>query len=214
MPNPRGNFWQSGMGKSLSGHHTEEVPPLPANIHAILEQEDPCEPGKKLKETCQLFLRPEKVILREEGGKELFLNFDGVEELAKNATNPDRRTKYITFDDLRNQLNQIPVAESGWVLMRKEVIPGSRNQSFENQKQLLQGSFEVPMVMDAILLNILTFASEGECLYGRDPWTYTRCQEKFGDYQTIVGGFDPSGLYVCDGHFDYDGSGLSGVWKF
>src|SRR5262245_26049419 len=27
-----------------------EVPPLPANIHAILELEDPCEPGKKLKE--------------------------------------------------------------------------------------------------------------------------------------------------------------------
>ena len=141
----------------------EEVPPLPANIHAILEQEDPCEPGKKLKETCTLFLRPQKVILREEDGseKELLLSLNGVEELAKKATNPRLRTKYFNefpndrirtlANELRAQVNGTPAAESGWVLMRKEVIPDSRMKSFVEQQVLLKGEFEVPKIMDAIL---------------------------------------------------------------
>lgn len=193
----------------------EEVPPLPANIHEILEQADPCEPGKKMRETCMLFLRPKKVILHEEGGdKELPISFDGVEELAKKAADPARRAHYQTFDGLRAQMNGMPVADSGWVLMRKEVIPGSRNLSFENQIGLLQGNFEVPKLMDAILLNILTYASEGMCLYGINPVTYTRCQEMHTDHQIIVGAFDSSGLNVDCSILGYDNGGLSGTWKF
>ncbi|MCP5506686.1 MAG: BTB/POZ domain-containing protein [Chlamydiales bacterium] len=197
----------------------EWVPQLPKNIHAILEQDDPTEPGKKLKETCTLFLRPKKVILHEEDGseKELYLTFDGVEELAKKATNPNRRTKYCTFDKLRNQLNQIQAAEAGWVLMRKELIPNSRNKDFRNQKQLLKGSFEVPKIMDAILLNVITYAGEEKYLYGRDPWTFTRCQEKYKkkykSFHTVVGGFAFSGLTVSH-DFDCGNRGLSGAWKF
>ena len=196
-----------------------EVPPLPDSIHAILEQEDPCEPGKKLKQTCKLFLRPEKVILHEEDGseKELSLSFDGVEELAKKATNPERRTNFVTLDQLRDQLIQMQVAESGWVLIRKEVFPGSRNKHFENQKQLLKGEFEVPKIMDAILVNFITYASEGRYLYGTNPGTFTRCQDKCIDYYTIVGGFGPSGLLGFghyDSYLDYDDIGLSGSWKF
>ncbi len=191
----------------------EDVPPLPPNIHAILEQEDPCEPGLKLKDTCQLFLRPEKVILHEKGGdKEVELGFDGVEELAKKATNVGRRTKYNTF--VRDQMNTMSVEASGWVLMRKKLIPGTRRKNFADQQKLLRGSFEVPKTMDAILLNIIIYASEGRLLYGRDPWTYTHCQETHGGDQIIVGGFAPSGLNVFYYYFDYDDRGLSGAWKF
>ena len=200
-----------------------EVPPLPANIHTILEQEDPCEPGKKLKETCMLFLRPEKVILKEEGDKELYLSFDGVEELAKKATNYQRRARCFTHEDLY-QIRQNPAAKSGWVLMRRELIPNTRNTSFNQQKQLLKGCFEVPKLMDAIFLNIITFAKEGKYLYGCKPLTFTHCQEKYYDYQTLVGGFAPSrlliggfaapGLWVYySGSYD-DAYGLSGSWKF
>ncbi|NGX42411.1 MAG: hypothetical protein K940chlam7_00691 [Chlamydiae bacterium] len=203
----------------------EDVPPLPSNIHAILEQEDLCEPGKQLKDTCQLFLRPEKVTLHEEGGdKEVKLGFDGVEELAKKATNEGRRTKYDTFGGLRDQMNKMSVEASGWVLMRKELISNSRDKSFADQQKLLKGSFEVPKTMDAILLNIITYASEGRCLYGREPWTLTRCrepwtltrcQERYSTPQVVVGGFAPAGLGVSyDGSFDSDFYGLSGAWKF
>lgn len=38
--------------------HIDEEPALPDGIHAILERKDPYEAGKKLKDTCILFLRP------------------------------------------------------------------------------------------------------------------------------------------------------------
>ncbi len=192
----------------------EEVPPLPPNIHEILEQEDPCEPGKTLKETCQLFLRPQKIILHEEGNdKELALSFDGVEELATSATNPDRRMNFETFDELRGQLNQMPVAEAGWVLMRKEVIPGTGGKNFKSQKGLLKGGFEVPKLMDAILLSVLYFASEGKRHFGENPCTFTRCQEKYLTHQTIVGGIGPSGLHISMCNLLSDSLGLAGAWK-
>ena len=192
-----------------------EVPPLPPNIHAILELEDPCEPGKKLKETCKLFLRPKKVIFQGNGGnEELSLSFDGVEKLAQNTIDPARRTHYLTLDGVRAQMNSMPTAEAGWVLMRKELIPSSKNQSFENQQKLLKDSFEVPKVIDVVLLNILTFVSEGKYLYRIKPWTYTRCQEQLNDCQIVVGGFGSSGLIVFSSYFDGDDIGLSGAWKF
>ncbi len=192
----------------------EEVPPLPPNIHAILEMEDPCEPGKKLKETCVLFLRPESVVLQEESGdKEVELNFDGVEELAKKATDSSRRTSYRTFDELRQQMNHMPIAKAAWVLMRKEVVLKTRNEPFDIQTGKLKGQFRVPKVMDAILLNILMFASEGKYLYGQAPWTYTRCEEMYGRWQIVVGGFGPSGLLVRS-YFGIEDSGLSASWEF
>ena len=211
---PPGTFgkaeWESAFPVTI-----DEIPPLPPNIHAILEREDPYEPGKKLKDTCQLFLRPKKVILQEASGdKELLLGFDGVEELVGKAVDPARRSKYWTFNEFRDQMNRMPIAESGWVLMRKDVIPGSRGRCFEEQKELLKDSFEVPKLMDAVLLNILTFASEGKYLFGTNPWTCTRCQEMFGFYQTLVGGFDSSGLNVHDDDFGTYSYGLSGAWKF
>lgn len=194
----------------------EEVPPLPPNIHAILEQKDPNDPSKKVKESYQLFLRPEYVTLHEkEGSKVVLLNFDGVEELAKKATNEKFRMKYFTHDELREQMNKQPVAKAGWVLIRKEVIPATRKQDFEYQKKFLKGNVEVPLLMDAILLNILIYASEGKCLYGREPSTYTRCQEKHRNCQTLVGGLDPSGELAVD-YYDNlaDWSyGLAASWK-
>lgn len=189
----------------------QEEPLLPSNIEEILETEDPFEPGKKLKETCILFWRPNEVILHgESGDSELLLNFNGVEELAKNAINPDQRTKYITFDKLRENMNKIPVKKAGWVLMRREVIPGSRELDFQTQKKLLKGSYVTPNLMDAILLNILTYANFGKFPYGRD---YTRCLETFLGFQLVVRGF-PQGLDICHDDFDdNDIGGLSAVWR-
>ncbi len=200
----------------------EEVPPLPPNIHAILEQEDPCEPGKKLKETCMLFLRPESVTLHEkESDKELLLTFDNVEKLAQSATNEKFRTKYDTFRELRDQMNKTPVAKAAWVLIRKDLIPDTRGRSFEDQKKELKGNFEVPLLMDAVLLNILVYASEGEHLYGKKGnfWIFTRCQEPYTrqepykQWQTVVG-FDPKGLEVGSRDIDRANYGLSAFWKF
>ncbi|MCB1111912.1 MAG: BTB/POZ domain-containing protein [Chlamydiales bacterium] len=191
------------------------VPPLPKNIHAILEQEDPTEPGKKLKETCAFFLRPEKVILREEDGseKKSYLTFEVVNKLTGMPKNRSQWVLYSIPSSLWDHLRAMPATEAGWVLIRKEMIPGSRFKSFENQKRLLKEKFEVPTIMDAALLYVITHANEGKRLYRSE--NYTRCQEKFEHHQTMVGGSNYSELIV-----DYNETytpiapGLSGVWKF
>ncbi|MCP5506687.1 MAG: BTB/POZ domain-containing protein [Chlamydiales bacterium] len=187
----------------------EWVPQLPKNIHEILEQEDPTEPGKKLKETCTFFLRPKKLIfLGEDGIKlEFYLTLGNAKILAMVPTNSDRSMHCSGLDELDCSL----VAESSWVLMRKELIPDSRNKSFEKQKKLLKGSFEVPTIMDAILLCMITYVSEGKNICGRRPWTF--CRENFENYQMLVGGKKPSGI-VVDCFFNDSEPGLSGVWKF
>lgn len=205
-----------------------EVPPLPANIHAILESADPCEPDKKLKETCMFFLRPQKVILHEDGqDKELFLNFDGVAELAQKATNPNRRIHCHPREMETNELMNSTVAEPGWVLMRKELIPNTLFKKFDFQKQYLKGRMEVPKVMDAILLNILAYVSDGKYLYGQKKGLYTRCQESFLFItpnnkvlnHLLVGGFGSKGILTCvrveRRHvFKFSDCGLSGSWRF
>lgn len=191
----------------------KRAPPLSSNLKVNLEQADPYEPGKKLKDTCQLFLRPEKVVLLK-NGKEVELTFNCIEELAKTATQINKRTKYQTVcENLRDYLSKVPAMKAGWVLMRKEVIPGSRTLSFKDQKSLLKGKFEAPSFIDVILLNILTYASEGRYLYGTYPYTYTRSQEEYLNHQVIIGGFGPSGLLIDFEDIDSFYLGLTGVWQ-
>ena len=55
----------------------------------------------------------------------------------------------------------------------------------------------------------------GAYLYGQGPWTYTHCQEKYDIRQQLaVGGFDPNGLRVKDGHVGYDRHGVACAWRF
>lgn len=226
-----------------------DIPPLPSNIHAVLDKQDPWEPNKKLKDTCKLFLRPEKAILHTmQGDKEIVLGFDGLEELAQNATDPKRRAYFAgCWDEMKNQLNQT-VESSRWVLIRNEIIPGTRDLDFKEQEDLLQGNFEAPKVMDAIFLNMITFASEGTRLYSHDPyvdntlddaplnedeefdwdeilrndpssnhysWTFTSCQEIYGNKHMGVGGLDIHGkLRVSTCILPYRDVGMTAVWNF
>ncbi|MFQ5729074.1 MAG: BTB/POZ domain-containing protein [Waddliaceae bacterium] len=158
----------------------EQIPPLPPNIHQILEQEDPCKPGKKVKETCMLFLYPNQVILHKESGDiSLTLDFDGVEELAKNARNPERRTQYESDCTGRNLKHRIlPVEKSRWVLMRKKIsscldpYPDQGDQEKPlfggdlRWRQTIKEPFQQSRVMDAVLLNVISYASTGQFIRG------------------------------------------------
>ncbi len=73
--------------------------------------------------------------------------------------------------------------------------------------------YQVPKILDAAVCVFIEYLRTGTRLYPDNPWTYTRCQEKYDkDWQLIVGGFAPGGLYVnLDGVSDYYGVG--GLWK-
>jgi hypothetical protein len=88
--------------------------------------------------------------------------------------------------------------------MTRDVIEGSRNKSFEDQKALLSRlchekhvAYEVPPILDAAICIFIEYVRSGTWLFSQSPWTYTLCQEKYdGDWQLLVGGFGPGGLGV------------------
>ena len=98
--------------------------------------------------------------------------------------------------------------------MTKDVIHGSRNKTYGEQKQLVEekgaGVYELPSAIEAAASILMHYFKTDECLYGQDPWTYTRCQKTVTEAQwpVAIGGFSPGGLVVFD---FWDGFGLFGV---
>ena len=86
----------------------------------------------------------------------------------------------------------------GWVLMSKTVIPGSRNQTYETQKRMVEAArdFHMPQALEACVLNLMVEAITKVRSYGQDPWTYTRCVEKVEGYPVVVAVFGSGGLAV------------------
>jgi hypothetical protein len=111
--------------------------------------------------------------------------------------------------------------ESGWVLMATDVLPESRNKTYSDQKIMIerlnendQTGWDVPMLGQAIVCIATEYLKSGKRLFGNDPLTYTRCQEKIGRFQLVVGGFAPSGLGVNFRNYGHVTVGVAGLWKF
>jgi hypothetical protein len=170
-------------------------PPLPPNIAEILNSSCPFWPGKKVHETHLLVLVPQTV-----KGQPLTLKSLG-ELVQKPLKGHD--TKYSAY--YLSEYRDPPAPPSHWVLLTRDVIEGSRNKSYKEQQDLLakyckqaQVSYEVPKILDAAVCILMEHVRSGTRLYGREPVTFTRCQEKYNaDWQLGVGGFGSSGLYIC-----------------
>ena len=185
-------------------------PPLPADIQQILEAPCPFWPGKKVRETHLLTLIPQTV-----NGQPLTLKTLG--ELVQKPRK-GQPTKYAGF--YLGEYADPPAPASHWALLSRDVIPGSRNKSYATQLQLVQQhpGYVVPQILDATVSIFIEYLKTGTRLYRNEPWTYTRCQEKYGkDKQSIVGGFAPFGLdvtyypYSC---FDDAYVGVGALRKF
>jgi hypothetical protein len=121
--------------------------------------------------------------------------------------------------------------------MTTDVLEGSRNKRFDNptndpevqtQRQCVAElakkaavEYEVPPALDAAACILAQYfdSCNGKLAWGRrlfsdNPLTYTRCQEKVGDYQVVVGGFAPSGLFVIFSRYDDDDIGVAALRKF
>ena len=169
--------------------------PLPPNIEEILNSPCPFWPGKKIRETHVLVYKPETV-----NGQPLSLAFLG--ELVQKPLQGNA-TKYEGLSTGTYPPNT-PSGNSYWFLMTRDVIPESRGKSYADQQKLVATrsqktkiAYEAPNVLDASLAIFSENVRSGTHLYGREPWTFTRCQEKYNaDYHLVVGGFAPGGLCV------------------
>ena len=189
-------------------------PCLPADIEEVMDSPCPFWEGKRVKETHMLVLIPSHV-----GGKPLTLDY-----LRELIARPQEGyvTKYRFYSNHAHQAigSQSP-GSSYWVLMTKDVLPGSRWKSYADQCALVSDHanrtglpYEVPGALEAAVVTLLHHVRSGKRLYRDNPWTYTRCQESVRNRQLIVGGFSSGGLSISSSSYGDRNVGVAGLRKF
>jgi len=189
-------------------------PPLPANIREILKSPCPIWEGKKIRDTHLLVLIPQIV-----NGK--LLTKKSLGELAKKYfPNTEKGYRYI-WSELIDEKNDKPIDKSYWMLMTKDVIPGSRYEGCATQQTIVSDlakkaltNYEVPDTLEATVSIFSKYVSSGKYLFSDSPSTYTRCQENIRDFRVIVGCFASSGLDVNLNFFDQVPIGVAVLRKF
>ena len=190
-----------------------EEPELPDGLEAIMDSDCPFWSGSKVRDTHLLALIPEQVSSRP-------LTLDYLGELIKSPQRGGYGTKYREYyaEDAGDQSPD----KSYWVLMTRDVLPGSRTKSYKDQcalvaeadhTNLTDVAYEVPGALEAAVVMLLHHVRKGERLYSDSPVTYTRCQQKVQNYQLFVGGFSSGGLNVDNFNLGHS-NGVSALRKF
>jgi hypothetical protein len=118
-------------------------------------------------------------------------------------------------------LGDKPIDKSRWVLMTKNVVPGSRNKSYAKQQKIVAGlaekslmDYEVPDTLSSAACILSQYFLDSKTrLFSDAPWTYTSCKEEIQGYQTAVGGFSPAGLSITS-NSDIKLIGMAAMRKF
>jgi hypothetical protein len=192
------------------------VPDLPGDVVTILDGPCPFWPDQLVKDTHLLVLIPATV-----GGVPLTLNLLG--ELIQHPSHGGHRTEYGCYHGrIKAQMGEQSPLCSYWLLMTRDVLPGSRNEGCAHQKELVAGyasregvPYALPSVLEAATAILMHHARAGERLFGDDPRTCTRCPAGVdGRDPTIVGGFGSSGLFVRYCRYGLSSVGVACCWKF
>lgn len=178
--------------------------PIPKEMLEILRQPCPFNEGKQVGQSHMLVWIPSFI-----DNKSLTLN--SFEKFIKSKSFPDGYRYY--FSEVKNHIGDKVIEKAGWVLMTKDVIPGSRKKSYIEQKKMVDQyrEYEVPKTVEATFCIFAKYYCSDIRLYSDSPLTHTNCYEQAGDWQAGVGGFLPSsGLGVCPN----SGAGVAAIRKF
>lgn len=177
--------------------------PLPLNVRAILGGPCPFWQGRKAHETHLLVLIPEKV-----NGKPFTL--DSLGEMIEKPKGGHPTSSRYFWPKLRKEHGNKLIQGGYWALMTRDVLPGSCQKSYGEQKQQVEKhmAYEVPKVLEAVTCILMEHVKTGRRLYGDAPRVFTRCQEQVTGHRVLVGGFSSRGFGVGS---DFPGPGNSGV---
>lgn len=122
--------------------------------------------------------------------------------------------RYI-WDRISNEIGDIPVDKTYRIVITNNVFKEGRNLSVSDQIALVSKiGCEMPKVLEATVLLVITFMSSGKRLYSDKPWTYTGCSKQLAGDPAIVGGFSPAGVSVdCSILFACDCDAVGGVLR-
>lgn len=171
--------------------------PLPKNIYEIIESPCPFFPQAKIKHTHILVLIPEKINNEP-------LNLDTLGKLIKvPKKNFFTRFGYGCTSDLSELEWKACTTYPYWALMTKDIIPGSSNQTYQEQltyiaKQTkptkhIQFNYTAPNILETCICIFSRFIQCRETLF---PSSRTRCQEGINGSQIIIGGFFNAKLQI------------------
>lgn len=166
--------------------------PIPKEMLKILRQCCPFFEGKQVGQTHMLVWIPSFI-----DGNPLTLNSLGQFVKDKSFSKNNEGYGYY-WSGVKNQMGDKKIEQPGWVLMTKDVLLGSKNKSYSQQKKMVEqySKYEVPKAVEAAFCIIAKYYSSDKRLYSDSPWTFTRCYEQVYDRQVCVGGFALTGLQV------------------
>ena len=190
-----------------------EEPPLPPDMAQQLAMPCPIWPDKTVGETHVLVLIPSHL-----NGKQLTLERLGeVVKVPRIADAP--KSRYSSWYPNGNA--KACADRNYWVLMSRDVLPESRNQSYTDQLKLVKEAaqksgcgYRAPKLIEAAVCIFMHHVRSRDKIYPDDSRTFTRCKEKAKgeSWQMVVGGFGcVSGLRVIDRNWDVDLNGLGAV---
>jgi hypothetical protein len=206
------------LGEAEWKHYFGDVgsaPDLPSDMVTILDGPCPFWPDKLVKDTHLLVLMPATV-----GGVPFTLN--GLGELIKRPSHGGHRTECRYYNKrIKAQVGAESPPRSYWVLMTRDVLPGSQSKGYAHQKAIVAGyakrksvPYVLPSVLEAATAILMHHVRAGERLFGNHPWTYTRCQEGVNGFPVVVGG-EAGGLFISIRRdVSYYSHGVSCLRKF
>ena len=167
----------------------DSSPSPPSGIDQILNSPCPFWEGKQVRDTHLLVLIPSYV-----AGQPLTLDYLG--QLIQRPQGGGHATKYDFYPSYtRSAIGGQSPSSSYWVLMTRDVLPGSRWESYQEQCALVADhakrtglGYEVPGALEAAVVMLLHHVRSGERLYSDSPLTWTRCRDKDTDGDPVVVG--------------------------
>ena len=150
--------------------------PLPANIEEILNGSCSFWPNKKVKETHVLMLIPNTV-----NGNPLTISY--LRKLVKKPKSGCAIKRIYYNYNIKDALGEKSYP-SHWLLMTKDLIPGSIGNGYSNNCKLIVDHnkktglfYELPHELEVITSILMHYFKTGEYICGNKPYTYTFSQD-------------------------------------
>lgn len=150
-------------------------------------------PEKNAKDTLMLVRIPKTL----NGG----LTLKSLGELARKyfVDNPDG---YKSVWNSANVLFGKTIDKSRWVLMTKDILPGSKNESYDEQQKIIfdlagksLNGYEVPETLEAATCILSQYFLDSKTFLFTNK-IHTFCKETIRNFQISVGAFDSRGLSI------------------
>ncbi len=149
-------FGAAGWSQHLGLSMTHK--PLPFDLQKLLDSDCPFWPGKKVKESHFAILVPAGI----------------VGALAEK--------RYSTHFNS----NCSEVTDSYWILIAKQVVPGTEHMPFAEQTKAIGDNYSPPSVVEATLAVLAAKFSDQKALYKNMQPKFTKCSDKDGLYYLVV----------------------------